>query len=594
MQFVRYKTVCPVFLLLLVSFGLFAKPFNIDTSIMIDSIEGNGIALHDISLSFNTLSANKSAYLVKIGSTDLPENKGHIKNIVLQCNDGVISKQEIACNDGELSFEDPIASADRTEVQFYRNKNGDLSFVLGEFNLAGGVATLHANVDSGEWQANLISKNISFIKLRERLPTFPDLLSSGLVQSDVRITGRGSSLQSIQGEALVKQLSFANEDSTIVGENVATKISFSSIRNHLEWKSKINTTTFQGELYIDPVFIDANANPKDVFGEVKWQVGSSKIEFSPLNFEDSNAIHLEVATIFDYQENKITAPVQTTIQYALFPKVYDDYMQPFLLDTNMADLITSGSLSGSMLIEGDRVAETDLKLEYLSLEDHQNRFSISKLNGNLGWGKLYSNKDYQFGFEAAELYKLRLGASLFSFSNNEEALVLKQAVSVPILDGAVNVENFRVHEPGQEGQSISMDISLTPISMSKLSLAFGWPEMNGNLAGYAPNVTYKKGDVDVQGALLIRGFGGSTTIHNLSASDLFSITPKLSADIQLKNLDLRSLTETFSFGEITGRLEGAIEGLQFVSWSPVEFNAWFRTPKTISLGIGLAKPLLII
>jgi len=149
---------------------------------------------------------------------------------------------------------------------------------------------------------------------------------------------------------------------------------------------------------------------------------------------------------------------------------------------------------------------------------------------------------------------------------------------VQLLDGAVNIESFQINYPGSEAQSILMDISLTPVSMSKLSTTFGWPEMNGNLAGYAPNVTYKQGDVDIQGALLIRGFGGTTTIHNLSAADLFSLTPKLSADVQLNNLDLSSLTETFSFGEITGRLEGSIENLQFVSWSPVQFDAWFGTP----------------
>jgi len=124
-----------------------------------------------------------------------------------------------------------------------------------------------------------------------------------------------------------------------------------------------------------------------------------------------------------------------------------------------------------------------------------------------------------------------------------------------------------------------MDISLTPVSMSTLSTRLGWPEMNGNLAGYAPNVVYKKGDIEIGGALLIRGFGGTTTIHNLSAEDLFSVTPKLTADVKLNNLDLASLTETFSFGEITGRMSGSIDDMEFVSWSPVEFDAWFATPE---------------
>ena len=564
--------------LLLASVNLFAKPNNIATSISIDAIEGHGMDLRDIVLSFDSLFSNKSSYLIQIGSAILPENKGHIKNIIFQCRDGVISKQVVSCNDGELSFKDPLASADRAKVQFYRNNQGDLNFTIDKFDLANGTASLQVDIHEGCWQARLKSNNISFAKLQEALPLFPDLLSKGLMKSDISFIGEGSSLHTIQGDAHINKLAFSNEESTVVGEEVATKISFASKRIQDIWQSEINATTFQGELYFDPVFIDANASPKDLYGKVNWQVGSNHIELAPLHFEDANVMHLAVTTVIDFEQKQAITPVQANVQYALFPKVYDEYMLPFLLDTNIADLTTRGRLAGSILLDGTRVVETDIALNNLSFEDNQNRFSMSKLNGNFGWGKRYSGKDYEFSFDTANIYKLRLESSKFSFANNEQALVLKQAVSVPILDGAVNIESFQIENPGKQEQSILMDISLTPVSMSKLSTTFGWPEMNGNLAGYAPNVTYKQGDVDIQGALLIRGFGGTTTIHNLSAADLFSLTPKLSADVQLNNLDLRSLTETFSFGEITGRLEGSIENLQFVSWSPVQFDAWFGTP----------------
>ncbi len=568
-----------IILLSLTLFSFTAKPFDIDTSITIDVLEGNGIELHDIVLDFNSLFTKNSSYLIKVASAILPEDKGHIKNIILQCNSGIISKQEIACEEGELTFKDQLASANKSKIQFHRNKNGDLNIIVGDFGLAGGVATLQASSNEGVWQVNLKSNNISLAKLRELLPTFPELITNGLMQSDIIFSGTDSSLHAIQGNVLANKLSFSNSDSTFVGEDVAVKLSFSSFRNKNIWQSEINSTTFHGELYFDPIFIDANSGPKDLYGNLTWQVGSSKIELNSLHYEDSNAMHIEVATILDYRLKKAIAPVQANIKYALFPKAYDEYMLPFLLDTNIADLNTTGRLVGSMLIDDNRIVETDLKLDNLSFEDNQNRFSILKLNGNVGWGERYANKDFQFSFEAASIYKLRLDASQFSFSNNKEALELRRAVSVPILDGAINIESFKVSSPGKEEQSILMDISLTPVSMSKVSNAFGWPEMNGNLAGYAPNVTYKNGDVDIKGALLIRGFGGSTTIHNLSATDLFSITPKVSADVQIKNLDLRTLTETFSFGEITGRLDGTINNLQFVSWSPVQFEAWLGTPK---------------
>jgi len=582
-QRVHLKNYCLIFCLLLVLlltfFVLSAKAFNLTTSISIDTIEGNGIDLHDITVNYDSLLENKASYAIKIGSAILPKNKGDIKNIDLQCHDGVISKQVVACNDGALSFKDSLASADGAKVQFHRSKEGDLSFVIDKFVLADGSATLRADMHDGVWQVRLKSSGISFARLQSILPTFPEYFSKGFMESDITFTGKASLLHAIYGNALINKLAFSNEESTVVGEEVATQISFTSKRIQDVWQSEINATTFQGELYFDPVFIDANASSKDLHGKINWQIGSKKIELAPLHFEDASAVHLHVTTVIDFEQKHAITPVQADIQYALFPKVYDEYMLPFLLDTNFADLTSNGRLTGSILLDGSRVVETDLALNNLSFEDNQNRFSISKLNGNFGWGERYTGKHYEFNFETANIYKLRLEASQFSFTNNERALVLERPVSVPILDGAVNIEAFQIKYPGNEEQSILMDISLTPVSMSKLSTTFGWPEMHGNLAGYVPNITYKQGDVDIDGALLIRGFGGTTTIHNLSVVDLFGLTPKMSADVLLNNLDLSSLTETFSFGEITGRLEGSINNLQFVSWTPVQFDAWFGTPK---------------
>ena len=568
--------------------GAITNLFKFETTINIDAIEGNGIDLREIKLSFDSLShksfsgkspSGKSSYLIQIGLAVLPNENGKIKNILLQCYDGVISKQEIACSDGEISFDDPLASAKKAKIQFHKNKQGDINFAMGDFNLAGGSASLKASLLDESWVAEIKSNNVSFAKLRQRLPAFPELFSTGLMSGDTIFYGRGASLYEMRGDTLIRGLTFTNEESTVVGENVASKIIFNVKRKGNVWESEINATTFEGELYFDPIFVDANDGPKDLYGIINWEIGSNQIELAPLHFEDPNILHLEIATVIDYEKKSAVTPVRAYIHDAFFPNIYDAYLQPFLLDTNLADLVTTGSLTGSFLLDGSKITDVDMQLGYLSFEDNQNRFSITKLDGAFGWGEQNSGKNYDVSFDTANIYKLRLEASAFSFTNNKDTLILNKPVSVPLLDGAINIESFQVKQPGKKEQSILMDISLTPVSMSKLSTTLGWPEMNGNLAGYAPNVTYEQGDVDIQGALLIRGFGGTTTIHNLSAADLFSITPKLSADIKLNNLDLSSLTETFSFGEITGRLSGSIDNLQFVSWSPVQFDAWFGTPE---------------
>jgi len=580
-QCVHHKSYFVIlFLVLLLTVQvLFAKSGTISTSITIDAIEGNGLDLRDLELSIDALFKNNSTYRLAIGSIILPDNKGQIKNIALQCDDGILSKQLVACDDGKISFDDPLASAKQAKIKFRRTRQGGATLSIQNFNLADGSATLQAELNKGAWQARLKSNQISFDKLKQLLPDFPAFLSQGEITSDLILVGSESSVRKITGDAKINNFAFTNEESTVVGEEVALNVSFSSNRRDNEWQCNFNATAFQGELYFDPVFIDANQSPKDMYGMIRLDTHTKQIKLEPVSYEDSRALHVSVNTLYDYENNLMLEPVQATIEYALFPNVYDDYMQPFFLDTNIADLASTGRISGEVKLDGKRIVETNLQLDYLTLSDKQNRFSIADLNGNFGWGSRYAGKNYEFSFTSAGIYKIELGGSAFSFSNKSDELILNQSVSVPLLDGAFNIESFKVNQPGEQEQSILMDVSLTPVSMSKLSTALGWPEMNGNLAGYAPNISYKQGDIDMQGALLIRGFGGSTTIHNLSASDLFSITPKLSADVQLNNLDLRSLTETFSFGEITGRLSGSINNLHFVSWVPVEFDAWFGTPE---------------
>ena len=54
--------------------------------------------------------------------------------------------------------------------------------------------------------------------------------------------------------------------------------------------------------------------------------------------------------------------------------------------------------------------------------------------------------------------------------------------------------------------------------------------------------------------------------------------PRLYASIDVDNLDLRLVTNTFSFGMITGRLSGQVENLETFDWMPLSFDARFQTP----------------
>jgi hypothetical protein len=88
-----------------------------------------------------------------------------------------------------------------------------------------------------------------------------------------------------------------------------------------------------------------------------------------------------------------------------------------------------------------------------------------------------------------------------------------------------------------------------------------------------PDLRYHDDRLELGGGLMLNVFDGTINVTGLGIERPFDIAPVLVADIALSNLDLKLLTSTFDFGEISGRLSGAIKALRLLAWSPVAFDA---------------------
>jgi hypothetical protein len=97
--------------------------------------------------------------------------------------------------------------------------------------------------------------------------------------------------------------------------------------------------------------------------------------------------------------------------------------------------------------------------------------------------------------------------------------------------------------------------------------------MHGTLSATIPTVRYAKSTLNVDGALLFKLFDGTITAQQLALEDPLGKVPRLTGDIEMRNLDLDLLTRTFSFGKITGRIDAEVKSLELVNWDPVRFDA---------------------
>jgi hypothetical protein len=177
---------------------------------------------------------------------------------------------------------------------------------------------------------------------------------------------------------------------------------------------------------------------------------------------------------------------------------------------------------------------------------------------------------------------LEFGPAALRGELHERDFRLTAPLKLPLLDGNLMVDRLDLSLPASPEESsprLDFDAILTPVSMERLSRAFGWPPLAGSVSGVIPGLSLRRGGITVAGKLLVRAFDGDILIDHLSLSDVFGYLPVLNADVQLKGLDLETLTRTFSFGKITGRLDGRIDALRLEEWRPVSFDARFGTPE---------------
>jgi hypothetical protein len=111
--------------------------------------------------------------------------------------------------------------------------------------------------------------------------------------------------------------------------------------------------------------------------------------------------------------------------------------------------------------------------------------------------------------------------------------------------------------------------------------------MRGTLSGEIPLVKYERSTISVEGALLLKVFDGTIIIKDLTLYEPLGIAPRLTANVDMKRLDLDLVTRAFSFGNITGRIDVAMNDFELVNWKPVKFDFALRSsdgryPKKIS------------
>lgn len=441
------------------------------------------------------------------------------------------------------------------------------------------VENVAAKLDmDGGWQGKATLKQSDLAQLAKQ-QSLPVAVSKGNAQGQVSFSGVAGNLLQFRLEAALRDIAFSDAEGRRAGEALDGRISLAAQRSGERWHWQGLLDWTAGELYWQPLYF---ANGGHVLNADGWlSADTLAVEQGELSLAEIGRVafngRLSLA-------DKTLASLQLSANDLHAGNAYTLLLRPFLQKGTFGDLAMSGQVDFQADISNQRVKNFEVSLRDLDVEDNRRRFALYKLNAHIPWG--YDDKTRAWvRYDGGQLLGLRLGAARHQVTLERYSLTAPH-LDLPLLDGVL-VMNDVAAALVNDRWHWRVRADMQPVSMAELSQALGWPRMEGKVAMHIPMMYYTGGQLSADGDLRFEVFDGTVAVKGLAMQEPLGLAPRLSADLEMRNLDLGLLTSTFSFGAIQGKLDGDVKGLALSSWQPVKFDASFRSspgdyPKKIS------------
>ncbi|MEA3411274.1 MAG: hypothetical protein U9R74_07005 [Pseudomonadota bacterium] len=517
------------------------------------------------------------AITVTADAIDLPTAGETFRNLRFDCGRLSISRAGVSCESAWLRLEHPVLRPIAFHVRLSVAHDGAIKVSFDGLPARVGEISGTVTYTGGAWKVDVRIAGLG-LEIVEHWLSREALTLDGTIDARVLVHGDGSGPMSVTLRGVADGLDFSNSDSTAVGETLATRFELHAERKDTSWVVDGKIGVDRGQLYLDPVFVEVPNDGIQVYGRGKWDVAAGEIRLTQVDFSHPGVMRARLSGIVATSGASEPKSLQFTLDEAVFPDVYDTYLQPLLIGSALDSLETSGTLSGEVRYHNGAVNWLTLRPRALSANDTLGRFALGGLDGRFVWRDDGRPARSRIAFSSGEIYRVGIGAGEVFLDATGKSLALSRPTRIPVLDGELLVETFELDDVSDPLSGWRFDGALTPVSMESVTDAIGWPSMSGKLSGMVPDVRYADGTLTFGGALLMRVFEGTVSISHLVLRNPFGVAPHLNADVRLGDIDLDALTRRFSFGRMTGRLDGHVLGLEMSNWAASRFDAWIGTP----------------
>ncbi len=558
--------------------------------LQLDSFQHGDFSAEGLHIKFNPFHAKDPGLTVQLQKIELPFFKASVA-AELSCPDAVYVSNQLTCKDGAI-----VLSTAGQEVLHVKlnagfqipSMQGQASFTL--TSIWGNLTALLNIRKEQQWDVSIDSEKLqlsilSGLPLQALAFLQSHKITNGTLNMQASANGAGSQAKEIMIRASVDELS-------VEGDSILEKVNL-LLESDLEqkdarWMFTQRIEANKGEMYLQPglsllgdkpgFYLDASSSTITTMLQGSWIPEENLLQLDNLSYSHPGIVELQGRARVIRKETVSLPALSVSVKVEDLAKTYPVYLQPILLHTNFSDLEVAGSTKIVLDYRDSILHALELSLHEVFLDDRKSRFSISDLNSNIRLSNSEALLKSTLNWAGLGFYRLRLGQGSIVFESKDRNIRVLDWQDVPILDGALVIDEFNLKNVASGDFSMSLGGRLKPISMQSLTQAMDWTVFPGALSGEISGLKYSANKLQLEGDIHISVFGGALNIQNLQIDDLFSSYSRLATDIKIERLDLEQMTDVFSFGKIEGSLSGVVDKLRLEDWRPSYFEAAFATP----------------
>jgi hypothetical protein len=470
--------------------------------------------------------------------------------------------------------------------------NDEESSLQGRLEYDSVKAEFEAHTKPEEFSAVLKMDGFEIEKLKQMidLPAVANWVSRGhvdAVASYRAATGKSPEISLVMNW---NDLAFDSPDGRIAADALFMEVSVAAPVNELP-SVLMSGTIRRGELLIEDFYRNFGDGELDFSMHPAWR--NEELEIRAIRLTDNHSLEVEASAKFSLQQFSDSLALEINRLELGFPGAYSRYLESAAAAWTLNGLEVTGHISWSGEWTEGAFSSGDLDVKDLTIVDTQRgRFAVTGLNARLRPGD--HDFDSLLSWQGLLLGRINLGAARVSLDSEPGVFAIVEPLHLSMLGGRFSLNDLKVILPGVSSgvagePDIRLQARLEKLEMEQVTAALGWPSFQGEISGEIPGVRLEGGVLEVDGEIRIDVFDGSVSLGDLRIERPFGVLPSLAGTLEATNLDLEMLTSTFSFGQISGRLDGFVHDLRMLDWQPVAFDAWFGTPLSQSRSKGISR-----